>query len=69
MADYSRPTSYHHRTLVAARTGAIAGEDQEDPVCGSDQNGIPYNSTTMENWWKIIGDWDATITDQIKLFQ
>lgn len=34
-----------------------------------DQNGIPYNSSTMENWWKIIGDWDATITDQTKLFR
>jgi len=34
-----------------------------------DQNGIPFNSTTMENWWKIIGNWDAAISNQTKLYQ
>ena len=34
-----------------------------------DQNGIPYNATTMENWWKIIGNWDAAISNQTKLYQ
>lgn len=33
------------------------------------QNGIPYNSTTMENWWKIIGDWDSAISNSTKLYQ
>ena len=33
------------------------------------QNGIPYNATTMENWWKIIGNWDAAISNQTKLYQ
>ncbi len=34
-----------------------------------DQNEIPYNDTTMENWWKIIGDWDAAITNQTRLYR
>ena len=34
-----------------------------------DQNGIPYNSTTMENWWRIIGDWDAAISNSTKLYK
>ncbi len=25
-------------------------------------NTIPYGTTTMENWWDIVGDWDAAIT-------
>ncbi len=34
-----------------------------------DQNTIPYIGTTMENWWKIIGDWDSAIANQTKLYQ
>ena len=34
-----------------------------------DQNGIPYDTTTMENWWKIIGDWDAAITNGTRLYK
>lgn len=33
------------------------------------QNQIPYNATVMENWWRIIGDWDASISDETKLYQ
>lgn len=32
-------------------------------------NQIPYGSTTMENWWRIIGDWDFAITNSIKLYE
>lgn len=34
-----------------------------------DQNGIPYNNTTMENWWKFIADWDAANTSGLKLYK
>jgi hypothetical protein len=25
-------------------------------------NAIPYGSTTMENWWIFIADWDRVMT-------
>jgi hypothetical protein len=34
-----------------------------------DNNQIPYNATTMENWWRIIGDWDSAISNGTKLYQ
>lgn len=34
-----------------------------------DNNQIRYNATTMENWWRIIGDWDSAITNGTKLYQ
>jgi hypothetical protein len=33
------------------------------------ENVIPYNATTKENWWRIIGDWDTAITEQIRLYR
>jgi hypothetical protein len=35
---------------------------------GQDNN-VPYNTTTIENWWKFTGDWDAAITNQTKLYK
>jgi hypothetical protein len=32
-------------------------------------NTIPYNSTTLENWWRFIGDWDTAIADQKRLYR
>jgi len=32
-------------------------------------NGIPYGTTTMENWWRIIGDWDAALADGTRLYE
>lgn len=32
-------------------------------------NTIPYNSTTMENWWTFIGDWDAAIAAGKRLYR
>jgi len=34
-----------------------------------DRNTIPYADTTMENWWKIIGDWDTAINSQTRLYR
>jgi len=32
-------------------------------------NRIPYESTTMENWWRIISDWDSAIKNDLRLFR
>jgi hypothetical protein len=32
-------------------------------------NTIPYNSTTMENWWTFVGDWDAAIAARKRLYR
>ena len=34
-----------------------------------DGNTIPYESTTMENWWRIIGDWDTAIATGVRLYR
>jgi hypothetical protein len=31
-------------------------------------NEIPYNSTTMTNWWTFTADWDNAITQQMGLY-
>lgn len=32
-------------------------------------NTIPYNATTMENWWELVYNWDASLQGGKKLYQ
>lgn len=32
-------------------------------------NNIPYNETTLTNWWSYIGDWDKANTEKIGLYK
>ena len=32
-------------------------------------NTIPYNATTLENWWTFVGDWDAAIAAGKRLYR
>jgi hypothetical protein len=32
-------------------------------------NTIPFNSTRMQNRWRVIGDWDTAIADDLKLYK
>jgi hypothetical protein len=32
-------------------------------------NTIPYNATTMENWWQFVADWDQAVQSGKKLYK
>lgn len=32
-------------------------------------NTIPYNNTTLENWWDIFYNWDEAIKSKKKLYK
>ena len=31
-------------------------------------NSIPFEDTSMENWWRFVADWDSAIADGLKLY-